>query len=62
MSVDDDFLILQQVHPNIAPHQAWEIAMRFPNLRVVAKYVIDLCARTVENPRQLLSKNAAVLS
>ncbi|CAG2253602.1 MIZ1 [Mytilus edulis] len=44
ISCDNDFYMFRHIHSAIKPHKAWTIAKQFPELRVSAKYVIDLCS------------------
>jgi hypothetical protein len=45
------------IHPVIKEHRAWAVAKLFPEIRVAAKYVIDLCAIVrIEDEKLLCDK------
>ncbi|CAC5363156.1 unnamed protein product [Mytilus coruscus] len=44
ISGDNDFYMFRHIHSAIKPHKTWTISKQFPELRVSAKYVIDLCS------------------
>ena len=57
ISNDSDFNFFKLIHSVIKVHRAWAVAILFPELRVAAKYVIDLCAIVrIENEKLLYDK------
>ncbi|CAG2242874.1 unnamed protein product [Mytilus edulis] len=56
INIDDDFVAFKMIKKEYAPHPAWTIALKHPNLRKQAQYLTSVCClvRDYDNGQNIL--------
>ncbi|CAG2195433.1 unnamed protein product [Mytilus edulis] len=49
INIDDDFVAFKMIKKEYAPHPAWTIALKHPNLRKQAQYLTSVCCLVKDN-------------
>ncbi|CAG2193454.1 unnamed protein product [Mytilus edulis] len=49
INIDDDFVAFKMIKKEYAPHPAWTIALKHPNLRKQAQYLTSVCCLVRDN-------------